>query len=71
MARTWWTCARSGDNGDNCVEVADNLPAVVVCDSKDRRRAGKQSYGSVYPGRPALIVDSRSWAVAGRSPDRL
>ncbi|MGC5021231.1 DUF397 domain-containing protein [Micromonospora sp. DT47] len=33
----WRTSARSGDNGGNCVEVADNLPGVVaVRDSKDR-----------------------------------
>ncbi|MEO3777269.1 DUF397 domain-containing protein [Micromonospora sp. B11E3] len=33
----WRTSTRSGDNGGNCVEVADNLPGVVaVRDSKDR-----------------------------------
>ncbi|RIV34387.1 DUF397 domain-containing protein [Micromonospora radicis] len=33
----WRTSARSGDTGGNCVEVADNLPGVVlVRDSKDR-----------------------------------
>ncbi|MFD0974457.1 DUF397 domain-containing protein, partial [Plantactinospora endophytica] len=33
---TWRTSSRSGGNG-NCVEVADNLGAVVaVRDSKDR-----------------------------------
>lgn len=33
---TWRTSSYSGGNG-NCVEVADNLPAVVaVRDSKDR-----------------------------------
>ncbi len=33
----WRTSTRSGDTGGNCVEVADNLPGVVlVRDSKDR-----------------------------------
>lgn len=33
----WRTSTRSSGNGGNCVEVADNLPAVVaVRDSKDR-----------------------------------
>ncbi|MET8255963.1 DUF397 domain-containing protein [Micromonospora sp. NPDC005553] len=33
----WRTSARSTDSGGNCVEVADNLPGVVlVRDSKDR-----------------------------------
>ncbi|MCW3843702.1 DUF397 domain-containing protein [Micromonospora yasonensis] len=33
----WRTSTRSGDNGGNCVEVADNLPGIVaVRDSKDR-----------------------------------
>ncbi|MFC4016525.1 DUF397 domain-containing protein [Micromonospora sp. GCM10011542] len=33
----WRTSTRSGNNGGNCVEVADNLPGVVlVRDSKDR-----------------------------------
>jgi hypothetical protein len=33
----WRTSTRSGDTGGNCVEVADNLPYVVlVRDSKDR-----------------------------------
>jgi hypothetical protein len=32
----WRKSTRSGGNGGNCVEVADNLPAVVaVRDSKD------------------------------------
>ncbi|GIG91724.1 DUF397 domain-containing protein [Plantactinospora endophytica] len=36
---TWRTSSRSGGNG-NCVEVADNLGAVVaVRDSKDRSGA--------------------------------
>ncbi|MFG1675848.1 DUF397 domain-containing protein [Micromonospora sp. NPDC049282] len=34
----WRTSTKSGTNGGNCVEVADNLPgAVVVRDSKDQR----------------------------------
>lgn len=33
----WHTSTRSGNNGGNCVEVADNLPGVVlVRDTKDR-----------------------------------
>ncbi|MET8089529.1 DUF397 domain-containing protein [Micromonospora sp. NPDC005220] len=33
----WRTATRSTDSGGNCVEVADNLPGVVlVRDSKDR-----------------------------------
>ncbi|SDX90319.1 protein of unknown function [Micromonospora pattaloongensis] len=33
----WRTSTRSGNNGGSCVEVADNLPGVVlVRDSKDR-----------------------------------
>ena len=33
----WRTSTRSGSNGGDCVEVADNLPGfVAVRDSKDR-----------------------------------
>ncbi|MBO4162501.1 DUF397 domain-containing protein [Micromonospora antibiotica] len=33
----WHKSTRSGDNGGACVEVADNLPGVVlVRDTKDR-----------------------------------
>ncbi|ASW57638.1 DUF397 domain-containing protein [Plantactinospora sp. KBS50] len=33
----WHTSTRSGTNGGDCVEVADNLPDLVaVRDSKDR-----------------------------------
>ncbi|MGC4804924.1 DUF397 domain-containing protein [Micromonospora sp. DT233] len=33
----WRTSSRSNGTGGNCVEVADNLPGVVVVrDSKDR-----------------------------------
>ena len=33
----WRKSSRSGNNGGDCVEVADNLPSVVlVRDSKDR-----------------------------------
>ncbi|MCZ7374897.1 DUF397 domain-containing protein [Micromonospora sp. WMMC250] len=32
----WRKSTRSGDNGGNCVEIADNLPGIVaVRDSKD------------------------------------
>lgn len=34
----WRKSTKSGTNGGNCVEVADNLPGVVaVRDSKDRQ----------------------------------
>ncbi|MEO3770750.1 DUF397 domain-containing protein [Micromonospora sp. B9E7] len=37
MKPRWRTSTRSTDSGGNCVEVADNLPGVVlVRDSKDR-----------------------------------
>ncbi|MFU8851439.1 DUF397 domain-containing protein [Micromonospora sp. SL1-18] len=36
----WRTSTRSSSNGGNCVEVADNLPGVIlVRDSKDRTGA--------------------------------
>ncbi|MCP3785335.1 DUF397 domain-containing protein [Micromonospora sp. A3M-1-15] len=45
----WRKSTRSGDNGGNCVEVADNLPDVVaVRDSKDR-------------SGPVLIFTPDSW----------
>ncbi|MCW3817636.1 DUF397 domain-containing protein [Micromonospora sp. DR5-3] len=71
MARTWWTGARSGGNGGNCVEVANGRPAVVICDSKDHRRGRRAELRFGLPGRSAFIVGSRSWTVADRSPDRL
>jgi hypothetical protein len=44
----WRKSTRSGSNGGNCVEVADNLPDVVaVRDSKD-------------PG-PVLVFDAATW----------
>ncbi|GIG88738.1 DUF397 domain-containing protein [Plantactinospora endophytica] len=51
----WRKSTRSGDNGGDCVEVADNLPGVVaVRDSKDH-------------GGPALAFSPCAWAafVAG------
>jgi hypothetical protein len=45
----WRKSSRSGPDGGNCVEVADNLPGVVaVRDSKD-------------PGGPALVFTSDAW----------
>jgi hypothetical protein len=45
----WRKSTRSGDNGGNCVEVADNVPGLVaVRDSKD-------------PTGPALAFSSDSW----------
>ena len=42
----WFTSSFSGDNGNNCVEIA-HLPAggVAVRDTKDRRRPAHR-----YPG---------------------
>ncbi|MEU5905295.1 DUF397 domain-containing protein [Micromonospora sp. NPDC047527] len=45
----WRKSIRSGPDGGNCVEVADNLPGVVaVRDSKD-------------PGGPALVFTPDAW----------
>ncbi|MFG2048135.1 DUF397 domain-containing protein [Micromonospora sp. NPDC048935] len=47
---TWRKSTRSGGSGGDCVEVADNLPAVVgVRDSKD-------------PTGPALAFAPATWA---------
>ncbi|WBB72047.1 DUF397 domain-containing protein [Micromonospora sp. WMMD1128] len=46
---SWRKSTRSGSNGGNCVEVADNLSGVVgVRDSKD-------------PTGPALVFVPESW----------
>ncbi|RQX05368.1 DUF397 domain-containing protein [Micromonospora globispora] len=46
----WDKSTRSGDNGGECVEVADNLPGVVaVRDSKD-------------PANPALAFATAAWS---------
>ncbi|MFV2103795.1 DUF397 domain-containing protein [Micromonospora sp. LOL_024] len=46
----WRTSTRSGTNGGDCVEVADNLPDVVgIRDSKD-------------PTGPALTVAPATWS---------
>lgn len=56
LARAQWRkSSRSGSNGGNCVEVAENLPDIVaVRDSKN-------------PTGPALVFSPREWAafVAG------
>jgi hypothetical protein len=45
----WRKSTRSGGNGGNCVEVADNLPDIVALrDSKD-------------PNGPVLTFSSASW----------
>ncbi|MEH1016663.1 DUF397 domain-containing protein [Micromonospora sp. CPCC 206060] len=45
----WRKSTRSGGNGGDCVEVADNLPGVVgLRDSKD-------------PNGPALTFDPTAW----------
>jgi hypothetical protein len=51
----WRKSTRSGDNGGNCVEVADNLPDVVaVRDSKD-------------PAGSALTFSPDSWTAFVRA----
>ncbi|EEP73853.1 hypothetical protein MCAG_04180 [Micromonospora sp. ATCC 39149] len=46
----WRKSTRSGSNGGECVEVADNLPGIVaVRDSKD-------------PHGPALTFPATAWA---------
>ncbi|MEW2145659.1 DUF397 domain-containing protein [Micromonospora vinacea] len=46
----WRKSSRSGNNGGNCVEVADNLAGVIgVRDSKD-------------PAGPALAFDPAAWS---------
>jgi hypothetical protein len=45
----WHKSTRSGSNGGDCVEVADNLPGIVaVRDSKD-------------PAGPVLIFPRDTW----------
>jgi Domain of unknown function (DUF397) len=45
----WRKASRSGNNGGNCVEVAQNLPgAVAVRDSKD-------------PDGPKLVFSPEDW----------
>ncbi|MDG9677035.1 DUF397 domain-containing protein [Micromonospora sp. DH14] len=53
----WRKTIRSGPDGGNCVEVADNLPGVVaVRDSKD-------------PGGPVLLFPPGAWrAFVGSDP---
>ncbi|MFF5171345.1 DUF397 domain-containing protein [Micromonospora sp. NPDC000089] len=47
----WRKSTRSGSNGGDCVEVADNLPGVIaVRDSKD-------------PEGPVLTFSPAAWAV--------
>ncbi|MFG1903163.1 DUF397 domain-containing protein [Micromonospora carbonacea] len=51
----WRKSTRSGDNGGNCVEVADNLPGLVaVRDSKDATG-------------PALAFSPAAWATFVRA----
>ncbi|WP_327032534.1 DUF397 domain-containing protein [Micromonospora ureilytica] len=51
----WRKSTRSGSNGGDCVEVADNLPGIVaVRDSKD-------------PHGPALTFSPTAWASFVRS----
>ncbi|MET7947572.1 DUF397 domain-containing protein [Micromonospora sp. NBC_00330] len=51
----WRKSTRSGSNGGDCVEVADNLPGIVaVRDSKD-------------PHGPAITFSPTAWASFVRS----
>ncbi|MFI9641979.1 DUF397 domain-containing protein [Micromonospora sp. NPDC051925] len=46
----WRTSTRSGTNGGECVEVADNLPDIIgIRDSKD-------------PAGPTLTVPPTAWS---------
>jgi hypothetical protein len=46
----WRKSTRSGGNGGNCVEIADNLPGIVALrDSKD-------------PTGPVLTIGPTGWA---------
>ncbi|MFY1586810.1 DUF397 domain-containing protein [Micromonospora sp. WMMD734] len=46
----WRTSTRSGTNGGECVEVADNLPGIIgIRDSKD-------------PTGPTLTVAPTAWS---------
>ncbi|MEV4724550.1 DUF397 domain-containing protein [Micromonospora humida] len=46
----WRTSTRSGTNGGECVEVADNLPGIIgIRDSKD-------------PTGPTLTVPPTAWS---------
>jgi hypothetical protein len=45
----WRTSTRSSSEGQNCVEVAANLPCIVAV--RDSR----------HPAGPALVVTPRSW----------
>jgi hypothetical protein len=45
----WFKSSYSGTGGDNCVEIAFTVEAVLVRDSKDVRRH-------------ALAVSSRAWS---------
>ncbi|GAA2184383.1 DUF397 domain-containing protein [Micromonospora lupini] len=55
ISARWRKSTRSGSNGGDCVEVADNLPGIVaVRDSKD-------------PGGPALTFTPTAWASFVRS----
>ncbi|RZU74637.1 uncharacterized protein DUF397 [Micromonospora kangleipakensis] len=40
----WRTSTRSSSNGGNCVEVADNLPGVVLVRDSKNRTGGTLSF---------------------------
>ena len=50
---TWRKASRSVGNGDNCVEVATNLPQIAVRDSKN-------------PTGPKLAFARTGWAAFAR-----
>ncbi|MFA1546675.1 DUF397 domain-containing protein [Actinomadura chokoriensis] len=52
---TWRKASRSGENGGNCVELADVAGAVAVRDSKD-------------PNGPILLLTSNALRTAVHTP---
>ncbi|MEU1755109.1 DUF397 domain-containing protein [Micromonospora matsumotoense] len=58
-APKWHKSIRSGSNGGDCVEVADNLPGrVLVRDSKDRT-SGTLTFGPTAWSAFVLQVSTR------------
>ncbi|WP_229402565.1 DUF397 domain-containing protein [Micromonospora okii] len=54
----WRTATRSNTNGGNCVEVADNLPGLVLVRDSKARDAGTLAFA---PGAwRAFVADLRA-----------
>jgi hypothetical protein len=52
----WRTSSHSGGNGGQCVEVASNLPGVVVVRDSKARRAGTLAFSrATWPGFIATL----------------